>query len=326
MRDNKLNGLFVIWKKYQRRPEVLAPLIDAKIRFIPHLFRSKYLRPFDYLLKLITSINDILQQKPNFIIAQSPPIFSAIPALVTGIPYIIDAHNPFFQVGMWRKLPLTRYLVQQSCAVIVHNSEILRLAKSIYPSIRFFNISDPIEYISFSSKQERQERQILVISSFDPWDEPVDLLIESIEELNDYTFIITADVNKLPSNLSKRLQQLSNVRLTGFLSTKDYHEILCSSIATLVLTTSNATQPSGACEALSSDTQLIVSKTSLIQKLFGEWAILVDNDKESIVDAVKSLTRKNIDLSSYREFWNMSVKQEISNLRTYIEENVSKKT
>jgi hypothetical protein len=326
MRDNKLNGLFVIWKKYQRRPEVLAPLIDAKIRFIPHLFRSKFLRLFDYLLKLIIGINDIFQQRPAFIIAQSPPIFSAIPALITGIPCIIDAHNPFFQVRMWRKLPLTRYLVQKSCAVIVHNSEILQLAKSIYPSIRFFNISDPIEYISYSSKQERQERQILVISSFDPWDEPVDLLIESIEELNDYTFIITADVNKLPSNLSKRLQQFNNVRLTGFLSTKDYHEILCTSIATLVLTTSNATQPSGACEALSSDTQLIVSKTSLTQKLFGEWAILVENNKESIVDAVKSLTRKNIDLSFYREFWNMSVKQEISSLRTYIEENVSKKT
>jgi hypothetical protein len=324
MKTNKRNGLFIVWKKYQRRPEVLAPLINSELRFIPHLFRSKFFRPLDYSIKLLVNLNDIFWRKPDFIIAQCPPIFSVIPALITGVPYIIDAHNPLFQVGMWKKLPLTRYLIQKSLGVIVHNSEILQLANSIYPSVPLFNISDPIEFIS-TTKKKRQEKQILVISSFDPWDEPVELIIESIEELTDYTFVITADMQKLPSQVSKRLQQLSNVRLTGFLSTKNYHEILCSSVAALVLTTSNATQPSGACEALSSDTQLIVSKTSLTQKLFGEWAILVENNRESIVQAIKSLTCKNIDLSSYREQWNKSVKQEISNLRIYIEENVSKK-
>jgi glycosyltransferase involved in cell wall biosynthesis len=224
---------------------------------------------------------------------------------------------------MWRKFPLTRYLIEKSLAVIVHNSEILQLVNSIYPSVRLFNISDPIEFISSSTNEKRQEKQILVISSFDPWDEPVDLLVETMEELTDYTFIITADVKKLPSQVSKRLQQLNNVRLTGFLPIKDYHDLLCSSVAALVLTTSEATQPSGACEALSSDTQLIVSKTSLTHKLFGEWAILVDNRKESIVQAAKSLRPENIDLSYYRHQWNVSVEQEISKLSRYIQENVS---
>ena len=40
-----------------------------------------------------------------------------------------------------------------------------------------------------------------------------------------------------------KLQQLKNVRLTGFLPVKEYHDMLCSSLAALVLTTSEATQP-----------------------------------------------------------------------------------
>ena len=318
MKNNKLNGLFIVWKKYQRRPEVLAPLINSELKFIPHLFVSKFYRPFDYSIKLVVNINNILRQKPDFIIAQCPPIFSVIPALITGVPYIIDAHNPLFQVGMWRKLPLPRYLIQKSRAVIVHNSEILQLVNSIYPSVRLFNISDPIEFISSSSNQQRQEKQILVISSFDPWDEPINLLIESIRELPEYTFIITADPNKLSSQLGDELQQMKNVRLTGFLPTQDYHDILCSSLAALVLTNSDATQPSGACEALSSDTQLVISRTSLTQKLFGEWAILVDNSQESIIQAIQSLSLNKIDLAYYRNQWNMSVEQEVAKLYQYI--------
>lgn len=319
--NNQSKSLFFIWKKYQRRPEVLASLINSQPIFIPHLFKSKYLRLFDYLIKLVISIKAIVTTKPNFVFVQCPPTYSAFPALITGVPYIIDAHNPLFQIEVWQKIPFAKYLIKNAKAVIVHNFEMMEFVKKKYPSLRLFNIADPIQVIS--SNQKRQEKQILVIASFDSWDEPIELLIESIEELSDYTFIITADVNKLPSATKKRLQQLDNVRLTGFLPTKDYHSWLCSSVAALVLTSSNATQPSGACESLSSDTQLIISKTSLTQKLFGEWAILVDNSKESIVQAVRSLALKEIDLSEYRDRWNMSVKREILNLYSYLDNNIS---
>ena len=59
----KLDGLFIVWKNYQRRPEVLASLINCELKFISHLFRSKYLRPLDYLLKLVVNIKDILTKK-----------------------------------------------------------------------------------------------------------------------------------------------------------------------------------------------------------------------------------------------------------------------
>jgi glycosyltransferase involved in cell wall biosynthesis len=318
MKAKKPNKLFIVWKQYQRRPEVLAPLLNARIKFIPHLFKSKFLRPLDYALKLIVSTKEIIQQKPDFVIAQCPPTFSALPALIAKVPYIIDAHNPLLQVKMWRNLPLTKYLIDNAAAVIVHNPEILQLAKSTYPSLRFFQISDPVNYIASTRERKRKHKQVLIISSFDPWDEPIELLVETIKALPDYTFLVTADVNKLPANLSRRLQQLSNLVLTGFLPTSEYHQLLRSSMAALVLTTSEATQPSGACEALSSDTPLVLSKTSLTQKLYGEWAMLVDNSVDSIAAAIKSISIETIDLSAYRESWNHNVKKEIVELSEFL--------
>ena len=315
---NNKRGLFIVWKKYQRRPEVLAPLTNCQISFLPHLFKSKILRPLDYLLKLINNLGYIWQHKPDFIIAQCPPNYSVLSALITGTPYIIDAHNPLFQVDTWRKLPLAKYLIRKARAIVVHNTEIEQVAKQMYPEAELFNISDPIAYIAPVKDRSRQEKQILVISSFDPWDEPVELLIKTISKLPEYTFMVTADAGKLPLELSDRLQKMDNVRLTGFLPTAEYHALLRSSLAALVLTTSDATQPSGACEALSSDTQLVISKTSLTERLFGKWAMLVDNSEKAIAEAIRSLSVAELDLQTERKSWNRAVEAEIARLNEYI--------
>ena len=318
MPENQLakqtSGLFLVWKKYQRRPEVLAPLIDCELKFIPHLFGNKYLRPLDYLIKLLVNVRDILIKKPSFVIAQCPPTFSALSAWLTKTPYVIDAHNPLFQVQMWQNLPLTKTLFQNALGIIVHNFEMYQLVKKLAPDSRLFTISDPIVPIEPDRPQQRQTKRILVIASFDPWDEPVDLLIETMKELAEYQFVVTADINQLVPETAARLRELDNVKLTGFLATEQYHQMLCSSLAALVLTTSDATQPSGACEALSSNTQLIISKTSLTQKMFGDWAVLVDNSVGAIAEAIRGLSLQDLDLTQYRQQWNRTVQQEIERL------------
>ena len=316
---NRASGLFLVWKKYQRRPEVLASPINCQLKFIPHLFGSKYLRPLDYLIKLVVSIKDILSQKPDYVVAQCPPTYSALPAWLTKTPYIIDAHNPLFQVEMWQKLPLTRTLLQDALGIIVHNSEMYDLVSKMSPNSQLFTISDPIVPIVPTTPQERQAKQILVIASFDPWDEPVELLIATMKELAEYEFVVTANVNKLDSETAASLKELDNVKLTGFLALEDYHKMLCSSLAALVLTTSNATQPSGACEALSSDTQLVISKTSLTEKLFGDWGTLVDNSVESIASAIRELSLQKLDLNEYRQQWNTALQLEIDNMMRAID-------
>lgn len=318
MIDSQDKGLFFVWKKYQRRPEVLSPLLDTRLIFISHLFKSKYLRPIDYFIKLWVSIKEIWVRRPQFIVAQCPPTYSALPAWLTGVPYIIDAHNPIFQVEMWQSIPLAQKLINSADAIIVHNSEMFALAKQKYPNARLFNISDPIDVITSKRNSPLKPRQILVIASFDPWDEPVELIISVIKNLTDYQFIVTADPGKLTTELRSTLETLENVTLTGFLPVDDYHDVLCSSIAALVLTTSEGTQPSGACEALSSDTQLIISRTSLTETLFGEWATLVENSEIEVETAIRSLSARKGDWSVYREKWNKTLQKECEKMTKFL--------
>ncbi len=297
--------LFIVWKSYQRRAEVLAPFFDSEILYIPHLFRSKRLRPLDYLYKLILTVIHILRTRPSYALVQAPPHYAALPAILCRLPYIIDAHNGVFQ-SYWHKLPLFNLVMRKAKAVIVHNPEVLDLFHKDYPEKPFFVIADPIQRIS-APDAVREKNKILFICSFDP-DEPVEAITRVIESVPEYTFVITADQKKLPSAVRQRLEACNNVVLTGFLSTPDYHRMLCTSTAAIALTNMVATQQSGACEALSSNTPLIASRSTLSEKLFGEWATLVENTPEAIIGAIRALDTRPLQLEGQRTAWNQQVR------------------
>jgi glycosyltransferase involved in cell wall biosynthesis len=297
--------LFIVWKGYQRRVEVLAPLFDAEVKFIPHLFRNKRLRPLDYFYKLVVTVFHIVRTRPDYALVQAPPHYAALPAILCRLPYILDAHNGVFQ-SYWHKLPLFSLAMKKARAVLVHNAEVLDLFHKDYPEKPFFVVSDPLQRIDVAGAV-REKNKILFICSFDP-DEPVETIAEVIERVPDFTFVITADLHKLPAALRQRIEALPNVRLTGFLRTEDYHRMLCSSTAAIALTNMVATQQSGACEALSSNTPLIATRSTLSQKLFGDWAALVENTPEAIVAGIRSLNNEPLHLESHRTAWNQRVR------------------
>ena len=310
--QNKGRCLYIVWKGYQRRAEVLAPLFDADIKFIPHLFRNKYLRPLDYFYKLVVTVFYMLKTKPSYAIVQAPPHYAALPPLILGTPYIIDGHNGIFQ-SYWHKLPLFSTIMEKSKAIIVHNSEFLAMFGKTFPKKPFIVVADPLQYID-PKEVQRKKNQILFVCSFDH-DEPIEAIINTIERTPDYNFVITADPKKLPLSQRQRLEACDNLHLTGFLSTEAYHETLCSSTAAIALTNMVATQQSGACEALSSNTPLIATRSTLSEKLFGDWAILVDNNADSIVNGIRNLKQQALDLHSERNDWNNGVKSGVSKVK-----------
>ena len=185
-----MQDIYIVWKKYQRRAEVFAPLLNAELVFIPHVFRRKIFRPFDYLFKLIITIKLLLRKKPKCAFIQSPPLYAALPALLTGTPYVVDAHNAVWQ-NFWGKLPLSSMIINKAQALIAHNNEIQHTAGKMYPHKKLFIITDPIEKIS-TENAKRINRQLLIICSFDS-DEPIDTIVEMVETLSDYSFIIKYD-------------------------------------------------------------------------------------------------------------------------------------
>jgi glycosyltransferase involved in cell wall biosynthesis len=308
----KEKPLFIVWKGYQRRVEVLAPLFDADVRWVPHLFRNRRLRPLDYIYKLVATVFHILRARPSYAIVQTPPHYAALPAIVCRLPYILDAHNALFQ-SYWSKLPLFTFVMRRARAVLVHNPEVLELFGSTYPGKSFFVVADPIERIEVSDVI-REEHKILFICSFD-LDEPIELIADVVEAVPECTFVITADTTRLPTALRQRIEACPNVRLTGFLTTDDYHRTLCTSSAAIALTNMVATQQSGACEALSSNTPLIASRSTLSEELFGEWATLVENTPDAIVAAIHGLSSAPLDLEAHRAAWNQQVHAGVTSVR-----------
>src|SRR6202000_2921033 len=103
----------------------------------------------------------------------------------------------------------------------------------------------------------RRGNHILFICSFGD-DEPIDLILDTVQAMPEFNFIVSGDAKRLPDYLRAAFTACPNVSLPGFLSTDDYHLLLSSSQAAVVLSTRPAVQPSGACEALSSNTPLVV--------------------------------------------------------------------
>ncbi len=303
--------LFLVWKRYQRRADALAPMLGAELRYLPHHFRSKALRPLDYVSKFARSLRTLRTQRPPYVIVQAPPPFAALPAWLLEVPYFLDAHNTVIRSG-WTQLPMSKRLIRQSRGLIAHNEEILAMMQADFPTATYYHIPDPVPRIRCDGT-DRNATQITFICSFDA-DEPVECIIRTIELLPDYTFVITADPQRLSRAHRRRLQSCPNVRLPGFLDTADYHRLLCSSAAVVTLTTREATQQSGACEALASNTPLVASRTTLSETLFGQWAILVENTPESIVQGILQVPTHPLALNAERNGWNRTVQRGIEQL------------
>jgi hypothetical protein len=62
----------------------------------------------------------------------------------------------------------------------------------------------------------REPRRVLFICTFE-WGDPVELIAEIIEAMPEYSFYITADINRVSRAMRARLRSLPNLTLTGFL-------------------------------------------------------------------------------------------------------------
>ncbi len=295
MNMKKQPGLFIAWEKYQRRAELLAPLLESELVYFPNRMPSRWLRPIDYVAKFGDTLRTLRRHRPRFAVVQAPPHFSMLAPRFAGVPYVLDVHNGLFQSG-WSRLPLVDFAIREARCVVVHNDEIRELAHAMHPGVDFLVLADPIESIRFPGLG-RDPKKILFICSFDA-DEPLEAIVGTVEGAPDFEFVITANPAVLPSNLRERLIACPNLRLTGHLSVEDYQRMLCSSSAAIALTATEATQQSGACEALSSDTPLIVSRTALSGRLFGSWASLVENTASSIIAAIRARRPTTLDLAS----------------------------
>jgi glycosyltransferase involved in cell wall biosynthesis len=321
MRGVPMSDAFLVWYPYQRRVEVLAPKLGAKVFYLPNLFGSKMLRPLDYLVKLIRSIGILRSSRARVVFVQWPPLYGALAALILRVPFVIDAHHGMFR-GFWSRAPFWDPIFARAVAVIVHHRLVQDVARERVHASRLLVIPDPVEPIIWPVS--REPRRVLFICSFDP-NEPIEIIAETIEAMPDYNFYITANTMKLSPAIRVRLKSMPNLTLTGFLATEQYQRLLCSSAVAVDLDESEYAQPSGACEALASDTPLVVSSTALTRERFGEWAWPVEHRTTTIVSAIRNAASQRLDLGPYRDRWNLEVDAAVAGLGELLEAGTTSK-
>lgn len=296
--------LFVVWTGYQRRAVVLAGRLGADLVALRHRFRGRWLRPIDYLEKALRTFLLVARRRPPFVVVQVPPPFATIPVRWAGARLVVDAHNAALE-GRWARLPGARAQLRQATVCLAHNDVIVETARERFPEARWITVYDPVPDLADRSIA-RDASTVLFIGSFGA-DEPVDLLLEVVARMPEKRFLVTADPARLPAATRAALSSLANVTMTGFLPEPEYHALLRSCGAALVLSTRAAVQPSGACEALAADTPLVVSETPLTRALFGGWAHTVRNEGEDVAAALADACGSELDLADERRIWSARV-------------------
>ncbi|MGW5666817.1 hypothetical protein [Micromonospora sp. NPDC003776] len=314
--------LFISWKKYQRRSDVLAQALGAEIVWRPHRATGKLLRPGDYLAHARQDLARLRAERPPYVIAQTQPHFTALAPYLARVPYVVDGHNGQFQ-SWWRRVPGAEQVLRGARLVLTHNREADRIARAAFPGLRTLVVHDPLRNIPPAPPQG----WVFVVASAAP-DEPMDVLIEAIEALPDVLFATTAPLHKLPESLRERAARLPNLRTLGFLDLPDYEAALAGSRAVVVLTDRDGCQPSGACEALSAARPLVVSHTATTEELFGSFATLVPNEATGLAAGIRSAlaaepTRASR-IAAARHAWTARTSAELTELMSVLAAGVTR--
>lgn len=287
--------MFIAWKRYQRRSDVLAQALGAEMVWRPPRPTPKLLRPYDYLAHTVSDLRLLRKRKPPFVIAQTQPHFVALAPHLGRVPYVVDAHNGQFQ-SWWRRVPGTERILRKAQLVLAHTEEAESIAQEIFPGLRTLVVHDPLREISPAPARN----WVFVVASAAA-DEPLDVLFDAIEAMPDVTFATTAPLHRLPDPLRQRAGRLNNLTRLGFLDLSEYEAAVAGARAVVVLTNREATQPSGACEALSAARPLVLSHTRTTEKLFGNFATLVANERDALVAGIRTALHNSADAAARAE-------------------------
>jgi glycosyltransferase involved in cell wall biosynthesis len=304
--------VFLSWKRYQRRSDTLAEALGAEILWRPHKARSTMLRPLDYADHFARDVGALRRRRPPYAIVQTPPHPPGFAPYLLRVPYVVDAHNGQFQ-SWWGDAPLSKRILRGARLVLTHSAEVDAIARAKYPDLPTLLVHDPLRDIP---PARTPSNRIFIVATVAA-DEPMEVLIDTIESMPDVEFTTSAPLGRLPAALHTRARGLRNLTATGFLDLPAYEEALASALAVLVLTTREATQPSGACEALSAGRPLIVSRTRTTETLFGSFATLVENDRDSLGEGIREALKEDRGdlVHAARAAWKLRTAAELAPLK-----------
>lgn len=288
---------FLDWRPHNRRAETLAEDLQATLWLAPDRLRRKSLAPVRYGFLLIRTLKILLDNRPDIIIATSPPSLCPIVVYVYSrfarCKYVVDAHH-LATTGFWWRFPFgarfNRFIMRKAIATLVHNQAIERLARA--EGIRAITLETKIPELQAdaSSISASATFSVLTPCSFDP-DEPISAIYEAAASLPSLTFYLTGDRKRLNAGLRKRAPR--NVILTGFMTQEEYDSLLRRCDVVLAMATNDyPVRPRAASEAIAAGKPLVASRNEATEIHLGNAAILVRNTATDILQALEGVQER----------------------------------
>jgi glycosyltransferase involved in cell wall biosynthesis len=211
---------------------------------------------------------------------------------------IVDCHNK----SLKRRLEgpgagifwlLKKWSFGHADAVIVSNEMLVPRARELCPTI--FCLRDALPQLPSSSNDAQSRREapdslpdrfVLFICSLEP-DEPTELIVQTADRVTKRLGLATL-ITGTGSKLARHPIAASNemIHTPGFLPWDDYVRVLSTAVAVVVLTDDADCLMCGAYEGMSALRPLVLSNTDLLQRYFGDYAVLSEHDPESLCDAI----------------------------------------
>jgi glycosyltransferase involved in cell wall biosynthesis len=310
--------LYFVWYKHARRAETLSRELGARLVFVYETqLRSFWLKPMRYLIQAWKTWRLLEEERPAFVIVQSPPVFAPLAVALwckfrgrKRVSYILDCHPGTFYHPYWRwALPLIRPLARGAVVSLLCNEDAQNYMSKWNANSLF--LSDGLPDLSSTSGTVGLEghSRIAVISTFAD-DEPLEELFVAARLLPHVTFYVTGDPTRVTLQPGGRarahtafyvesdpahamndllIDKPENIILTGFLRGSVYNGFLHNVDGIMVLSRLQTTLSCGAFEALSMAKPTILSDLPEQRKWFSRGFIMVENTPEGIAKGVNTL-------------------------------------
>lgn len=288
-------SIFIVWKQYQRRVEVMAPYLETEYFYFYHSWemKSKFLKALSYIPKTINTLRCLFKNRPTLVFLQFPPapaLYSvALYAWLTGAGYVSDCHFGLAN-AQWLRWPFVKKLLTKG-QVVVHNEH---LVKQVEESVGItpFVVRDGI---AKKQAEDRGKNNLLDTLGLSPKtyvifpcsfsaDEPLEEVFEAARSLPAIPFVMTWHAEKLARRMQKTLP--TNALLTGFLKVGDFNQLFANAGVALVLTKHEAVQLSGMQEAMAFEIPAVVTDLKTTRFLYKDSPVYVKNDSESIAQGI----------------------------------------
>lgn len=288
--------IWITWET-QRRNRTLSALVNAKL-FEFDLRLPRWRR---YPVAIWKTLTCLKNEKPRVVFAQNPSIVLAylavIYACITGKKVVIDAHNAglFPAEGRHKLLNwIATRLFKWTTVTIVSNDVLKSYVEKNGGSA--VSIPDPVPVIESPKKKPRLsgDFNVLFICSWAA-DEPYTEVLNAAARLGQDIFIYMTG-NSTRSGRTPDTTIPGNVVLTGYVTDEQFNELLYGCDAVMVLTTRENCMLCGAYEGVAAGKPLLLSDTRVLRNYFSRGAVYVENNADSIANAVIAARARHTEL------------------------------